>query len=600
MKPITKKTALASSIAAAVLLTSGQAQAFDFSAGEVDFQWNNHVTYGAMYRVKDPGKANTQPQDIGAPSTFVPADTSGNGIPDTWIPTTANIPGVPAYNPGYTFVDAAQAARVKNGNDGNLNFDKGLVQNRISVLSELAINYENFGAFIRARAWYDNVYKNGEPAEWDGAALGYNRPDASKNDEFLDGTVDYLGSEAEILDAYLYGNFRLGSRLGSLKVGKQVINWGESLAFANSINSAINPVDANAGTRAGVDLKEIFLPTEALYFQLALTQKITMQTFYQWKHQGTILLSSGSFFSETDMLGAGGEYSWAGGSLAKRNNLLDEVEDGGQYGLAFTYFSDNGTEYGIYAVNTHDKAPSLQTNRSGQGTYDTWYAEDRKVFAASFSTVWGETNISGEYSYRPNAPVVLSPGCVNLAGLYAGASQAIGSPYPGSDTLLSCTKHEPAEVADASYSQAQVSFTNVRPGSMFYDQLTTAGEIVAWKYHSIDKTGVYAKESDMFVTNTPQGFGTLLRVGFDYFNAFAGANLSIPFTWQYGWQGTNQRSNTREGASIFSVGAQLTFPNNIVTSLTYTQYDGEDDQLDPTFYSLSDRDNIAFSAKYSF
>lgn len=297
-KIINRKTALASSIAAAILFTGSQAQAFDFKAGEVDFEWNNHLTYGAMYRTGDPDKANT--------------------VPETVAPNY--IPGQPGFNENY-LSDAAQSGRVKNGNDGNLNFNKGLVQNRISVLSEFAMNYKNFGAFVRARAWYDDIYKNRSPDSWDGAALGYNDPDPTQNDEFRSDAADYLGSEAEILDAYLYSNFRFGSSLGSVKIGKQVINWGESLAFSNSINSAINPADANSGTRAGVDLKEVFMPTEAVYLLLTLTEKITMQTFYQWKHRGTVLLPSGSFFSETDMLGEGGDYTFAGPPpLASRND----------------------------------------------------------------------------------------------------------------------------------------------------------------------------------------------------------------------------------------------------------------------------------------
>jgi hypothetical protein len=193
----------------------------------------------------------------------------------------------------------------------------------------------------------------------------------------------------------------------------------------------------------------------------------------------------------------------------------------------------------------------------------------------------------------------LSANCVDLRtqlGPLAGS-------YPDQAELdaLTCTTHAPSEVADASYSQAQVSMTNVQGGGLFWDQLVTAAEIVGWKYHSIDMKGVSATDEDLFFTNTSEGIGTLVRIGFDYFNVLNGANLSVPLTWQYGWTGTNSRTNSREGASIFSVGAALTFPNNIETSLVYTQYDGEDkDQTDPTFYHLHDRDNIAFSAKYSF
>lgn len=587
-----KRSLLASSVLGAIIVASQPAQAFNFSAGEVDFEWNNHITYGAMYRVQSASKHSTNPVDTGSPIEYAPYDADSDGMPDMWVPA-------PGYDPNYSFVDAAQAGRIRNGNDGNLNLD-GLVQNRISVLSELAVNYKNFGVFVRGRLWYDDVYKNGEPEKWD-TNLGYNTPAPASNAKFHSAAADYLGSEAELLDAYVFTSFWIGDRAGSLKVGKQVINWGESMAFPNSVNSAINPADANAGTRAGVDLKETFMPTEAVNFQISLTDKIGLQAFYQWNHRGTVLLPSGSYFSESDMLGAGGKWMWAGVDLIPINDMRGKTENGGQYGIAFTYLADSGTEYGFYAVNSHDKTPSLQTN-SANSAYDVWFAEDRKVFAVSFSSVVGDTNISGELSYRPNAPIMLSPGCVDLQSSFTGLEYLIGSLYPGDfNALPSCTTHAPAEIVDSSMTQAQVSFTSVYGGTALWDQVTLAGEIVGWYYDSIDKKGVEAKDKDLYATNTASGVGTLLRVGFDYINVFRGANLSIPMTWQYGWAGTNSRVNTREEASILSVGAALTFPNNLETSLVYTQYDGEDkDQLDKNYYNLHDRDNIAFSVKYSF
>jgi hypothetical protein len=584
---LTRKTLFAGSIACAALAVSLPAQAMDFKFGEgfdtVDVQWNNHVTYGAMYRVQDANRSNTVPATMDQSTMFqqviIPDGSGGFVVIDN-----------PIYNPDF-FADAAQSGRVANGNDGNYNMDE-LVSSRLGLLTELSVNYKNFGAFVRARAWYDDVYKNGEPEP--APVATYNHPDASAINEFNPATVDYLGSEIELLDTYVFASFRVNDRSLSVKLGKQVINWGESMAFSNSVNSAINPVDANAGTRAGVDLKEIFLPTEALYVQSSITDSINVQTFVQLKHRGTVLIPTGAYFSETDMLGAGGEYMFSGPSLIPRDDRTDEVSDSGQYGLAFSFITDGNAEYGLYYVNAHDKAPSLQSFGSN---YRTWYAEDRKVFAGSFSTVIGDTNVSGELSYRPNAVVILDPSCVDLSALFAGTSGAALLPL---NPHLTCTEHAPAEVTDAKYTQAQVSAVHVLGGSTYWDQLSIAAEAVAWKYLSIDQAYSDAKDEDLYVTNTASGLGSLVRVGLDYFNIMGGANLSVPLTWQYGWAGTNSRSNTREGASIFSIGAELTFPSNITASLVYTQYDGETEQADPTFYTLEDRDNVALSAKYSF
>ena len=42
-----------------------------------------------------------------------------------------------------------------NGNDGNRNFDTGLVSEVFKVTSELEANYQNYGLFVRGTAFYD-------------------------------------------------------------------------------------------------------------------------------------------------------------------------------------------------------------------------------------------------------------------------------------------------------------------------------------------------------------------------------------------------------------------------------------------------------------
>ena len=586
------------------------ASAIAFSNAAVASDWSvdfvNTISYGAMWRMEDPNK-----------EAIVPKGYADLGSPD---------PTSPGYNPLF-FYDSAQAVRAANGNDGNQNFEKGdMVQNRISIISDLNINYKNFGAFVRARAWYDDIYKNQDPASWTPVAQGdpaYPLGDFNGDQmgQFQSETKDYLGSEIELLDAYLFANFKVFGKHSSVRVGKQVINWGESMAFPNSVSSAINPVDANAGTRAGVDLKEIFQPTESLYGQIGLTSKITMEAFYQWKHRGTTLLAAGSYFSEQDMLGVGADEMII---LSINNYVLndkrDEVEDGGQYGLAFRYFADSGTEYGFYAVNAHDKTPSLETERTnatlklngttfqveqqpGTGLYHVDYKEDLQTFGLSFSTVWGDTNVTGELSYRPNATIVLDPACVAYTldtSAVGGPTMAPVNPADPSDPNNGCSDHLPSEISEAKLAQMQMSFVHVYGHSAIWDSLSIAGEVVAWQYGEL-ATGEDAEDDNMYFTNTPNGLGTLLRVDFNYTNLFFGADLNIPITWQQGWKGTNFRTNSREGATVFSAGTRLIFPADWETSLIYTMYAGEDDdQLDATFYHLADRDNIAFNVKYNF
>ena len=66
-----------------------------------------------------------------------------------------------------------------------------------------------------------------------------------------------------LLDAYVYGSFDVGDSDLQLRLGNQVVNWGESI-FIQGVNQ-INPIDVPAARRAGAEIKEILLPVWAAY-----------------------------------------------------------------------------------------------------------------------------------------------------------------------------------------------------------------------------------------------------------------------------------------------------------------------------------------------
>ena len=45
-----------------------------------------------------------------------------------------------------------------NGDDGNRNFDTGLISSRLDLLSELDVTYKRMGLRISGAAWYDTRY----------------------------------------------------------------------------------------------------------------------------------------------------------------------------------------------------------------------------------------------------------------------------------------------------------------------------------------------------------------------------------------------------------------------------------------------------------
>ncbi len=357
-----------------------------------------------------------------------------------------------------------------NGNDGNRNFDTGLVSEVFKITSDLEANYQNYGLFVRGTAFYDTqiMDKRNDNDDY--------RPSQSypNNPYFTDETRDSAGTNAEILDAYVYGNWDVGSMPLTVKVGRQVFNWGEGIFYRGGINTT-NPIDAAKFRLPGSELKEVLVPVEAINFNIGLTDNLSLESFYQWNWKESAIDPAGTFFSETDLFADGGNTAYTrydnpllpvvmsgyesalaaglvGNGLYGPNSYLDpenkvfkvanvgrdiNAKNDGQYGFALRYVAEelNLTEFGFYFINYHAKEPQIAVDlsqydgvdlaalQSSQGPFASAvatldaagnavarreYVEDIRVYGFSFNTNIGEASVFGEIAYRPNLPVGIS------------------------------------------------------------------------------------------------------------------------------------------------------------------------------------------------
>ena len=72
----------------------------------------------------------------------------------------------------------------------------------------------------------------------------------------------------------------------NMRLGKQVISWGESTFIFNGIN-VINPVDVGAIRAPGAEVKEALLPVNMFYSSLGLTENVTVEGFLQLEWEKT-------------------------------------------------------------------------------------------------------------------------------------------------------------------------------------------------------------------------------------------------------------------------------------------------------------------------
>jgi len=272
--------------------------------------------------------------------------------------------------------------------DGNRNYDKGDAFSQIFKGShDLHIKYENMGVFLRGKYWYDSAIENNRVNYGHGPTVDVNAATLSAtqvqsglnynaNEKLDDSGFDDLskGSGATLLDAFVYGQFDLGEMPIDVRLGKQVVSWGESTFIQGGVNS-INPVDASAFRRPGAEIKEGLLPVGMAYTNLGLTDNLSAEVFYQYEYQNTVADACGTFFSSSDIAADGcNTLTVKGGvlSISKDQSKVDEPEDGNQYGLAFRYFAEDiETEFGFYAMNIHSRAPIYNVQADVTSDYDS-------------------------------------------------------------------------------------------------------------------------------------------------------------------------------------------------------------------------------------
>lgn len=444
---------------------AGPAFGVSFNIGEIEGQFDSSLSIGASWSTESANK------------NLIGVNNGGRGLSQT-------------------------------SDDGHLNFKSGETFSKIfKGIHDLELKYGDTGIFVRGKYWYDFELED------------ESRPFKDISDDNRKEGAKSAGGQ--ILDAFVYHNYAIADQPGSVRLGKQVVSWGESTFIGGGINS-INPIDVSAFRRPGAEIKEGLIPVNMFYVSQSLTDNLSAEAFYQIEWDQTVVDNCGTFFSQPDIIADGCDNNLRvlnkrstipaaalptltrlgvdvdnEGVLVRRGPDRD-ARDGGQWGASLKYMFDPlDTEFGAYFMNYHSRAPIFSATGApastfagvaalpaqlralaplivaGNSSYFVEYPEDIRLYGLSFSTTLPTgTAWSGEVSYRPNAPVQLNSTDILFAGVRplggALSNASLLSAPPGSD-LHGYRRKE--------ITQFQTTLTHFFDQVMGASRLTLVGEV---------------------------------------------------------------------------------------------------------------------------
>lgn len=593
-------------------IVSFSAYSVTFEVGEVYGSWDTTATYGQTYRVQS---------------------------------REAEL--IAIANGGTAF--------SANGDDGNLNYDNGLVSNTVKFTSELEVNYRNFGAFVRVIGFKDTEADNitGD----------------TERTPLTDGSIKLSGENVSLLDAFVWANLELGTMPFTLRVGEQVLSWGESTFIQNSIN-VINPVDVSKLRTPGAELKEALTPVGIVSASLGVTDNVSLEAYWQYDWERIDIDPPGTYFSTNDFVGAGGSFVTLGfgavpdfidltafglgltaipdvpaaflggipGSVFSATRSPDvRADQGDEYGVALRVYAPalNDTEFGFYHIKYHSRLPIINAisgtpgatfplnNPAAPATYFISYPEDINLFGASFNTQIGTTGwaLQGEYSFRLDAPLQVDDNELLGAALHfeildaVAPCLALGGSCASQLGTFGFGEVVPGFI-ERDVSQFQITATNIFSNIFGAEQGVLLGEFAITHVHDMPSdselrleaagTGLpgnavtavilgVPQESNEFADETSWGYRVVGRL--TYNNVIGAINLSPRIGWRHDVRGNTPGpgGNFIEGFKQVTWGLAADYQNTWKADISYTSFFGAGSQN-----LLQDRDFAAVSISYSF
>jgi hypothetical protein len=453
----------------------------------------------------------------------------------------------------------SKIANAPNTDESDNKFDRGdIVNNRIDLLSELDFVYKGaYGARLTAAGWYDYGYHDDTIR----TAPGLEARTSYANSRYSSFTERYYnGPSGEILDAFVFGNFDVGTVPVRVRAGRHSVFWGESIFNANhAVAYSQMPSDSRKSLSSpGVEAKETLLPLAQISGQVQLADELSIngQYFFDWKPNR--LPEGGTYYGAVDFLFEGPtRFSVAPGLFLQRAPSV-EPEERGDWGLNVRWSPAwlDGT-LGIYYRRFDERQPwsSPQVDVPNR-FYRLVYAKNTELYGVSLGKRLGPFATGLDVVRRKNTAFVnTSIDPTTLEGPRGDSTHVVVNATRLTSLGQSNTLTAVAELAWSHWDEVRSNSNRFKAEGYAPASTCPPGED---KYNGC-------------VTKNYYGVSLLLIP--KWLQVFPGADLSVPLFYSYGLNGNAATlSGGNEGAGNYSIGLSLDYLTKYFFELRYSDF----------------------------